>query len=57
MAVIVRDPTYEDIFTYEPLFGEKAAFRLTEVVSNSDGELMVFVYGLYLLQYIITSIC
>lgn len=38
VAVINDDPSFEDIFTYEPLFGEKAAFRLTEV--TGDGRSM-----------------
>ena len=34
VAVLNEDPTFDDIFTYEPLFGEKAAFRLTGIASD-----------------------
>ena len=36
VAILNEDPTFDDIFTYEPLFGEKAAFRLTGI--TSDGQ-------------------
>lgn len=37
VVAINSSPTAQDRFMYEPLYGERAAFRLTQIVSNKNG--------------------
>jgi hypothetical protein len=57
VAILNPCPSTEDKYVFEPLFGEKVAFRLTELHKEGDNTMIVRIHRSAHVTFIVNLLC